>query len=684
MAVAALVCCGVSAPLSASEVPASPVSVDKGSKVPLRVLTRPGAVIYSDAETKNVVKSNVPTFTSFYVYTRPTGEMLASGSGVYEVGIDDQGTISGWIKGSDLFEWKQTMCLTFSHPDGRDPVLMFEDEDYLAALVNMPDEKRISSVDGYYSSIDEAATKKKPLPADFPVLSIEPKMAVDNSTNFTLIPIVDYRTVEFGGREARLLDIVAVNSTEKDRKSSDLRENTEYLTSATVTSDSQAGKLKDVKFDIVWVIDTTLSMGPYIQKVRENMVNISKQIAGHEELSGRVAFGVWGYRDSETIKGLEYVTKNFTPELQSVDAFAKTMDDVRETKVDSVIFDEDVFSGVSDAITQTAWRDGAVRIVILVGDAPGHELGHEWNVSGYDENILRSLANENNIVLYAVHLNPAKTKKFNKIAARQFKTLSMNDGGGMSMYWSLAADDIKGFDDVSSKLTGTIVKFATDAVANFKSSGAEEQPAAAETTAAAAATTSSASAAKGPTEDDIMRSLHAATVTWLGNEVNVVPPRDIEAWVVDKDLKESTRQTMEVRLLMTKSQLDEVAVLLKDVLIAGETGQVSGESFFSALQAASAVAARNPEKLANAKNIATSGLVPDFLSNLPYKSNLMEMNNEVWESWGPDEQNSFLANLEAKIKAYSAIHDDTSQWIALNPDDDPDDYVAPVPLDLMP
>ena len=153
---------------------------------------------------------------------------------------------------------------------------------------------------------------------------------------------------------------------------------------------------------------------------------------------------------------------------------------------------------------------------------------------------------------------------------------------------------------------------------------------------------------------------------------------------MDKDLSESTRQSLEVRLLLTKAQLDSVSTLLKEVIKAGETNVVSGEDFFTSLQAASAVVARDPDKIENATDIAGLGLVPDFLSNLPYKSRLMEMNSEVWESWGPDEQNDFLNNLESKIKAYASIHDDTSMWIPLNPGDDTDDYVAPILLDLMP
>ena len=115
-----------------------PVSAADTKNVPLRILTRPGAVLYADSNGEKVLKDNLPVFSSYFVYTRPSGELLASGNGWYEVGSDDKGAVKGWIKGDDLFEWKQTMCLTFSHPDGRNPVLMFDEMDYLETLVNLP------------------------------------------------------------------------------------------------------------------------------------------------------------------------------------------------------------------------------------------------------------------------------------------------------------------------------------------------------------------------------------------------------------------------------------------------------------------------------------------------------------------------------------------------------------------
>ncbi len=661
-----------------------PVTISEDSELPLRVLTRPASTLYKDSEGKTALQSNLPAFRSFFVYTRPQGEQLGAGTGWYELGTDDKGKIAGWMKAEDLFEWKQTMCLAYTHPEGRHPVLMFDDDEYLRALVNAPADQRTASAEGFYKAIDEAAAQQKALPGDFPIVSVEPKMAVDTEKNFTLLPILDHAAVQLDEREARLLNIAAVNSSAKDRVKSDLRQNAEFVQNVAATGESKAAKLEDMCFDVVWLIDTTSSMRPYIDKAREVMKGISESIASKPELSGKIAFGAWGYRDSSEIQGLEYVTRNFTPELLPIDKFLPVMDTIEETKVDSQTFDEDVFSGVSDAVNNTAWRKNALRIVILVGDAPGHELGHKWNASGMDPQTLRALASERHITMYALHLNPPNAKKYNRTAARQFKALSANPGGDKPMYWGISAKDVSAFGRVSQDIAESVTMFANASAEMFKQSQQAAQAEAAPAAAPEPKPEANPAAAGAPTKDDIMQSIRAAAVTWLGAQEGVEPPRDIEAWVVDKDLEDPSRSSLEVRLLLTKSQLDTLATLLKEVLQAGATQQVSGEDFFTSLQAASAVAARDPESLAGAANLGKSGLVPSFLEGLPYKSRLMDMNNELWASWGPDEQDAFLSSIEAKIKAYAAIHDDSSLWIALNEGDDPADYVAPVLLELMP
>ena len=143
-------------------------------------------------------------------------------------------------------------------------------------------------------------------------------------------------------------------------------------------------------------------------------------------------------------------------------------------------------------------------------------------------------------------------------------------------------------------------------------------------------------------------------------------------------------QSMEVRLLINKRQLDSLTVVLNDVMAAGRRGQIGGEDFFSALQATAATAAREPDQIRNAKTMAQTGLIPEFLQGLPYTSRLMDMTNELWASWGVDEQDEFLNDLEAKVDSYRAIHDRPEAWIALNQGDDPDDHVHPVSLELLP
>jgi hypothetical protein len=187
-----------------------------------------------------------------------------------------------------------------------------------------------------------------------------------------------------------------------------------------------------------------------------------------------------------------------------------------------------------------------------------------------------------------------------------------------------------------------------------------------------------------PGPEDIHNMLKAAAVQWIGSQSGAVPPRDVEAWVCDKDLTDAARQSLEVRLLLNKRQLDSLAVLLREVLQAGRSNQISGESFFNSLQAASAVASRNPDLLANAPTLEKSGLIPDFLSELPYHSRLMDMSNDLWASWGPDEQDGFLNAIEAKVTSYSSLHDNPEVWVALNKGDDAAEYVAPVPLELLP
>ncbi len=357
-----------------------------------------------------------------------------------------------------------------------------------------------------------------------------------------------------------------------------------------------------------------------------------------------------------------------------------------------------------------------MHFIILVGDAPSHPAGHKWNISGQNENSLHSLAIDRKIYVSAIHLKDPRAEKFHELAETQMRTLATNPGAEKEAYYSMDSSDLEQFKKtsahVSNEISGTI-KNILAGIADKKSDGKEEQRvvAVADQKVIAVAGTEKAQTDKEPMVNDFLspeeeaggvdlgavlpsgedaaddaaaQMVKAAVVQWLGSQNGAMAPRDITAWAVDKDFIDPSVSSMEVRLLLTKRQLDTLYQVLKSVLAAGQQGQIGGEDFFDALQATAATAARDPELLKKAKNMASAGLVPEFLEGLPYHSQLMDMSNELWSSWSVDEQNDFLNNLEAIIEAYKTIHDSPEGWILLNPGDDPDMAVYPLALDLLP
>ncbi len=698
-----------------------PVSIEGKSVLPLRVLARPSSHIYNGKDINGgTVKENVPTFQPYYVYTRPSAEDIELQDGWYEVGADNRGTVLGWMQAKDVFEWKQTMCLAYTHPEGRKPVLMFARRGPLADIAQKDTDTRLTEVNTLYNTLES-----KQIPKDFPIRSVEPKQAVDIASQFYLLPILSFEELEIDGREGRLLQIAAATAGGPDaRESTDISQNKGYLDEANKDAAmADAGLLKAMKMDVVFVSDTTVSMRPYIQATLDVIRQVAQDLGSDPATAQSLRFGVWGYRDPvDKIPAIGYTTFNYTPALLPANEFVQALSKVDVTQVDSDDYAEDVFSGINDAIAKTVWTDGAIRIIVLLGDAPGHEPGHKYNASGQSAQTLRAISDDASIYLYAMHVKAPRAKKYHEPAETQFMELSANPGmQDGSAYFSMSSENIEGFKRIASDITYALTTMLSGVKQGDigKSFGAADGPGSAplgsqseeaalseeamlsQSSATGASETAAAeiptqtrttgvagaeeSEAPEPTAKDLaFQMVKAAMVEWVGKQSGAKAPRDIVAWATDKDLIVPDIQAMEVRLLINKRQLDSLNTILKEVMAAGRRGQIGGEDFFSALQATSAAASRDPNLIKNAKIMADTGLIPEFLAGLPYKSSLMSMNNDLWMSWSVDEQDEFLNELEAKIQAYQSIHDRPEGWVALTPEDDPDEHVYPVSLELLP
>lgn len=707
-----LVCLGMISTAAAKQ----PVTLD-GSSLPLRVLSKPFASIYkANNPTQSVFQDNIPAFQSYYVYTKP---VLGQPNAMYEVGSDANGTIVGWMKADDVFEWKQAMCLAYTHPQGRQPVMMFEDQEYLADLASLDPADRTAMLDKLYGNV-----VSKNIPANFPIKSIEPARYVDISKEFYLLPILDFENIMLESddemREGRLLKLAAVTKASGTaRESSDIRTNTAFVEQATQTSAQVAANmLGNVAIDLVFVMDTSMSMGPYIQSTLDVVKTVSNRLLQDPKNASRIKFGVWGYRDAVSANpALEYVVKNYTPVLQDHASFVQTLSTVKATTADSGDYPEDMFSGVSAALDNTGWTNGAMRIIILVGDAPAHEAGHPKNSSGKNAQVLRALADQNKVYLMALHLKDPRATRFHDISYSQLSMLATNKGVTSSAYYAVPTGDQVGYAKATTVIANSLVKLITAPVsshgelADLLSNSGElaalgaagelgalgatnstpqavappvPSPAGATGELAALGTTVPADQKTAELNSKVQGVINAALVEWVGTVSGAQAPSDIEAWVVDKDLKDISIQSLDVRILLSKKQLDTLTVLLESLVAAGQSQRLGAGDFFTSLQATVAATARNPEQIKNAANLSESGLVPEFLMGLPYNSVVMSMNNELWESMAPDAQDDFINGIEAKIKAYKSIHDNSDGWIALNSGASPDEMVYPISLELLP
>jgi serine/threonine-protein kinase PpkA len=381
--------------------PGSFVPVAPGSSLPLKVLTRPESSLFAEpSDAAKVDDAGVPAFS--------TRVVAAMRDGWYQVTDAVGKPPSGWMRAVDVMEWRHHVVVSFTHPVNRSRNIFFKEKTSLTDLLKLPKDQRSSE----WSQLLEKGTKG----ASPAVVGLEPEGWLREKNQFYVLPILDQDAGHDAGHEVMLLKVAAASRARP----------------APVRSKP--------KLDIVFVMDLTRSMGPFVKATLKMLRDVSGSIGGSSSDPDAVRFGLWGYRDDKEIcQGIDFNTKNFTPELQDLPRFLKTVESVDETQIDSIDYAEDVLAGVHDAIEQTKWRSGAVRTILLVGDAPGRAPGEsepecrlspkpEGTASGMDTRRIRARANDKSVYLSAFYLQSPKWKGFTERGLKQFRALSLNPG----------------------------------------------------------------------------------------------------------------------------------------------------------------------------------------------------------------------------------------------------------------
>ena len=136
------------------------------------------------------------------------------------------------------------------------------------------------------------------------------------------------------------------------------------------------------KVDVVFVLDTTGSMGGLIQTAKEKIWSIATTMASAQQ-TPEIRIGLVAYRD----RGDAYVTRvvDLSDDLDSV--YATLMDFEADGGGDTP---ESVNKALYDAVHSMSWsqQDQAYQAIFLVGDAPPHM---DYNEMRYPEIVASAL-----------------------------------------------------------------------------------------------------------------------------------------------------------------------------------------------------------------------------------------------------------------------------------------------------
>ncbi|MDR2366988.1 MAG: hypothetical protein LBF58_02585 [Deltaproteobacteria bacterium] len=183
---------------------------------------------------------------------------------------------------------------------------------------------------------------------------------------------------------------------------------------------------------IAFVIDTTVSMGPYIEQAldisREFYVRIIQ-----EGLEDYVALAVVAFRSSvEAAPRTEYTTRIISDfkDADERDSFLQALGRVREARYSTHAFSEDSFAGLETAIYDLSWpvSDDDGKVIVLITDAGPLPPSDPWRATNHTPWSLGGLAKSQGINIVPIHVKTWEGRRNHGMAEDAYR--SMADAAG--------------------------------------------------------------------------------------------------------------------------------------------------------------------------------------------------------------------------------------------------------------
>lgn len=617
---------------------------DSRMAIEKQVLARPKSEFFKDTKGGGKLDRKPKNFERLFVF--------GSENGWIEVG-DTRRKPIGWMKEADTVDWPHSIVVEYGSPENRYPVLYFKDDQELAKILDAG-EQRQAIVLKLYEEVEKAAGEGRTLPAGHPVVCMEPGQI---NRELCISPVLSAKLVEIDGKQARMLSVTAAGM----ERGATAFDNPEYVKllqqNREIAKKRGIEALEGVDLDLVFVVDTTGSMQPWVDGLSAAISDLVRKIELNPKAAGRVRLGLWGYQDNTGFSGIQYLTKCFTPNLMEAKDFSGVLRGLKVNKKTPDKYPEDVFAGVTEAIRKTQWRSKN-RFIMVIGDAPGHTTSKQGGATDIDAPQVRQIADDAGVDMVALAIKDSSDPdyvKYHALLESQLMILATN-GNRQPAYLSVTEAEQASFTEIMSRLVGEL--------AEQKTLGQPETP-----------------KSSDPALDIAKSLLESAKVRVVSEVVNTegksVTPRDINGWVLDRDLVKPEIVSMEPKLLVTRTELNKLLIMAEGLIRNAEDAKIVGGDFYDAVLKAVAGSASN-----NRTENLTARL-PDFIKGLPYKSEFMEKSKDWWASPSHEDQDRFITEMKAKLSYYRMVNESPALWKPLSRETASGDYVAAIPLSQL-
>ncbi|QOQ74610.1 protein kinase [Pseudomonas poae] len=602
-----------------------------------RVLSKPGAKLSHDAG--GASGEALPAFSVLYVYQRKD----VDGSPWVRVGTATDGRSDGWLPAAQVSDWKQSLVLKFTERSGRAPVMFLRQSSEVEKLLADP-----AAAKGVLAKAQKNSEDNQQ------VLALEPTASAVPQNQFYLLPIFDSKeSFDENGQPVQLLNVASIDPGSSAAAKPTAR-------AANTSADA-------FRTAVVLVVDTTVSMQPYIDQVRDVVHELQTRIAERGELDS-VSFGLVGFRNSiKKTPGLEYVAKTLITLDQGRDPqrFLDMARQVKASTVSSHSFNEDAFAGVMQAVDGMDWSGYGGRIILLVTDAGALRKNDPFAATQMNEAEVRQAALGKQIKIYALHLRTDAGKKTHAGAETQYRVLTADANPQIGdLYTPVPGGDVRKLGERVDEIGSVFANL----VHQVRSNTPQPVP-----LLSAAPTLADKSAAVG----------YAMHMDFLGRKTASQAPQLVSAWTADRDLTNPALPAFQVCVMLTKLQLNDLQQSLKLIVDAARKTQTSPKDFFQEIASASAYMSRDPQALRKGGNLADGGILGEYLEGLPYRSKSLNMTQDLWLSLSVAEQEDFIDELDSKIRLYETFHNDVANWVRFG-DAEPGDALYRVPLSTLP